>query len=92
MAFKQESPRWLASVGRHKEALKNLAYLRGEDIHSESVLEEMVEIEAAIIEEQEARRGLGLKKAFLGKGNLIRFIIAFVIFFFQQWTGQNSVK
>ena len=52
----------------------------------------MAEIEAAIIEEQEARRDLGLKNAFLGKGNLIRFIIAFVIFFFQQWAGQNSVK
>ena len=52
----------------------------------------MAEIEAAIIEEQAARQGLGLKNAFLGKGNLIRFIIAFVIFFFQQWAGQNSVK
>lgn len=51
----------------------------------------MAEIEAAIIEEQEARQGLGLKKAFLGKGNLIRFVIAFFIFFFQQWAGQNSV-
>ena len=52
----------------------------------------MAEIEAAIMEEQEIRRGLGLKEAFLGKGNLIRFIIAFVIFLLQQWSGQNSVK
>ena len=52
----------------------------------------MAEIEAAIIEEQEARQGFGLKKAFLGKGNLIRFIIAFVIFVLQQWAGQNSVR
>lgn len=51
----------------------------------------MAEIDAAIIEEQEARRSLGLKEAFLGKGNLIRFIIAFVIFLLQQWAGQNSV-
>ena len=52
----------------------------------------MAEIEAAIVEEHEARRGLGLKNAFLGKGNSIRFVIAFVIFFFQQLAGQNSVK
>ncbi|KAG5219901.1 substrate transporter [Salix suchowensis] len=42
-------------------------------------------------EEREARQGLGLKEAFLGKGNLIRFVIAFVIFLLQQWAGQNSV-
>ena len=52
----------------------------------------MAEIEAAIIDEQEARRTFGLKEAFFGKGNLIRFIIAFFIFLFQEWNGQNSVK
>ena len=65
--------------------------MRQEDIDSENVLDEMAEIDAAIIEEREARRGLGLKEAFLGKGNLIRFIIAFVIFLLQQWAGQSSV-
>ncbi|KAJ3515477.1 hypothetical protein NLJ89_g1732 [Agrocybe chaxingu] len=88
----KESPRFLASVGKNKEALRNLAYLRREPIDSEDVLAEMAEIEAAIEEEREARRDLGLKEAFLGKGNLVRFVIAFVIFFFQQWTGQNSVN
>ena len=72
--------------------MKNLAYFRRESTDSERVLDEMAEIEAAITEEQEARRGLGLKEAFIGKGNLIRFIIAFVIFLLQQWAGQNSVK
>lgn len=52
----------------------------------------MAEIDAAIMEEREARQGLGLKEAFFGKGNLPRFVIAFVIFFLQQWAGQNSVK
>jgi hypothetical protein len=55
-------------------------------------LHELAEIEAAILEEREARQGLGLKEAFFGKGNFIRFVIAFVIFFLQQWAGQNSVK
>ena len=88
----KESPRWLASRGRTHEALKNLAYLRKESMDSDSVRHEMAEIEAAIEEERAARKGLGLKEAFFGKGNFIRFVIAFFIFFLQQWAGQNSVR
>ncbi|EDR07128.1 uncharacterized protein LACBIDRAFT_250584 [Laccaria bicolor S238N-H82] len=87
----KESPRWLASVGRHDDALRNLAYLRMDREDSESVLHEMAEIDTAIAEEHAAREGLGLKEAFFGKGNFIRFVIAFVIFLLQQWGGQNSV-
>ncbi|KAG6897592.1 hypothetical protein C0992_013269 [Termitomyces sp. T32_za158] len=87
----KESPRWLASVGRNDEALYNLAYLRSQFTHSESVVHEMAEIEAQIEEERAARQGLGVKEAFFGKGNFIRFVIAFVIFLLQQWGGQNSV-
>ncbi|KIL63068.1 hypothetical protein M378DRAFT_80338 [Amanita muscaria Koide BX008] len=87
----KESPRWLAYVGRHDEALRNLAYLRMESIDSEEVVAEMSEIEAAILEEREARKGLGLKEAFFGKGNFVRFVIAFFIFVGQQFCGQNSV-
>ncbi|KAG6917089.1 hypothetical protein DXG01_003978 [Tephrocybe rancida] len=88
----KESPRWLASVGRNEEAIKNLAYLRKEPVTSENVIAEMIEIEAVIQEEREARTGLGLREAFFGKGNFIRFVIAFVIFLLQQWAGQNSVN
>ncbi|KAF4594331.1 hypothetical protein EYR40_009134 [Pleurotus pulmonarius] len=87
----QESPRWLASVDRNEEALANLAFLRKEAIDSPAIIREMAEIDAAIQEEREARQGLGLKEAFLGKGNLSRFVIAFTIFLLQQWAGQNSV-
>ena len=52
----------------------------------------MAEIDAQIEEERVARQVLGLKEAFLGKGNFIRFVIAFTIFFLQQWGGQNTVK
>ncbi|KAJ7304531.1 general substrate transporter [Mycena albidolilacea] len=88
----KESPRWLASVGRTEEAIANLAYLRKEPESSEAVIHEMAEIEAQIQEEREARQGLGVREAFLGKGNFIRFVIAFCIFFLQQWSGQNSVN
>ncbi|KAL0947901.1 hypothetical protein HGRIS_010536 [Hohenbuehelia grisea] len=87
----KESPRWLASVGREEEALRNLAYLRKDSVDSHAIIHEMAEIEAAIREEREAREGLGVKEAFFGKGNFIRFVIAFVIFLLQQWAGQNSV-
>jgi sugar porter (SP) family MFS transporter len=88
----KESPRWLASVGRHDEAIANLAYLRRSSPADPSVISEMVEIETAIEEEREAREGLGWKEAFFGKGNFVRFFIAFTIFFLQQWAGQNSVN
>ncbi|TCD61909.1 hypothetical protein EIP91_007723 [Steccherinum ochraceum] len=88
----KESPRWLASVDRKDEALKNLAYYRRKPVDDEEVRHEMAEIEAAIYEEQEARKGLGWKEAFLGKGNWPRFMIAVVIFTLQQWSGQNSVS
>ncbi|KAF9457604.1 general substrate transporter [Collybia nuda] len=87
----KESPRWLASVGRDQEAITNLAYLRKESEGSENVLAEIAEINATIEEERIAREGLGFREAFLGKGNLIRFVIAFGIFLLQQWGGQNSV-
>ncbi|KAF9068739.1 general substrate transporter [Rhodocollybia butyracea] len=88
----KESPRWLASVDRHDEALANLAYLRRRSTDNLEVLHELAEIEAAIEEEREIRKDLGWKEAFFGKGNFIRFVIAFVIFLLQQWSGQNSVS
>ncbi len=82
----------MASVGRNEEALINLAYLRRSSPEDPEIRHEFAEIEAAIFEEMEARKALGLKEVFLGKGNFIRFVIAFFIFFLQQWAGQNSVK
>jgi Sugar (and other) transporter len=82
----------LASVGRNSEAIENLAFLRKENVKSQAVIHEMAEIEAVINEEREARLGLTPKAIFFGKGNFVRFIIAFVIFFLQQWGGQNSIK
>ncbi|KAL0577238.1 hypothetical protein V5O48_004757 [Marasmius crinis-equi] len=88
----KESPRWLASVGRNDEAINNLAYLRKSHPQDDAIISEMAEIDAAIEEERQAREGLGWKEAFLGKGNFIRFVIAFVIFLLQQFSGQNSVN
>ncbi|KAF9652810.1 general substrate transporter [Thelephora ganbajun] len=88
----KESPRWLVSVGRNEEAIRNLAFIRRESVDSPAVRAEMAEIEAASQEELVARKGLGVKEAFFGKGNFIRFFFAFFIFFLQQFCGQNSVN
>ncbi|KAG6893050.1 hypothetical protein C0993_002157, partial [Termitomyces sp. T159_Od127] len=87
-----ELPQWLASVDRQEEAITTLAYLRKDSVTSQAVIEEMYKIQAAIEEEREACEGLRWKEAFLGKGNFIHFVIAFIIFLLQQWAGQNSVK
>ncbi|OBZ72756.1 putative quinate permease [Grifola frondosa] len=63
----KESPRWLASKDRIDEALANISYLRRLPPDDERVRYELAEIEAAISEEREARRDLGLKEAFLAK-------------------------
>jgi hypothetical protein len=52
----------------------------------------MTEIDAAIVVERMTRQAAGLKETFFGKGNPIRFYIAFLIFLLQQWSGQNSIK
>ncbi|KAF8321147.1 general substrate transporter [Clavulina sp. PMI_390] len=88
----KESPRWLIMKGRETEGLKNLAFLRRRSTTDPEILIELAEIEAAVREEREAREGLGWQEAFLAPGNRIRFIIAFMIFLLQQFSGQNSVN
>jgi len=91
LIFTKESPRWLVMRGRVSEGLENLAFLRRTTTSDPEVVAELAEMEAAVYEERASREGLGLKEAFLGPGNLIRFVIAFVMFTFQQFSGQNSI-
>ncbi|KAF9019885.1 hypothetical protein BDZ89DRAFT_1206483 [Hymenopellis radicata] len=50
------------------------------------------EVQGLAFQECIAREGLGIKEAFFRKDNFIRFVIGFVIFLLQQWSGQNSVN
>ncbi|EPQ26203.1 uncharacterized protein PFL1_06138 [Pseudozyma flocculosa PF-1] len=90
LLFAKESPRWLAKVGRTEEALRNLAFLRRKRPDSDEVVAEMAEINAAIREEQLTQ--VTLKSCITTKGTNIRFFIAFLLFVFQQWSGQNTVS
>ncbi|CRG91557.1 putative quinate permease [Talaromyces islandicus] len=88
--FLKESPRWLMGQGRHDEAHASLAYIRNEPAESESVLKELAEIRAALEEEIAVTEGVTWKEA-LAKGTRERFILAFCIMFWQQFSGTNSI-
>jgi len=81
----------LPAQARPRPPLRNLAWYRCTTYDDPDVRLEFAEIEATILEEREARAGLGWKEAFFGPGNWIRFVIAIVIFILQQFAGQNSV-
>lgn len=88
--FLKESPRWLMKQGRQEEALHSLAYIRNEPESSEEVQKEIAEISAAIQEETAATEGVTWKEC-LTKSNRYRFFLAFVIMFWQQFSGTNSI-
>ncbi|KAM0746263.1 putative high-affinity glucose transporter of the major facilitator superfamily [Meredithblackwellia eburnea MCA 4105] len=89
--FIRESPRWLVYNNEPEKALVNLAWVRKRSINDPKIQEEIAEIQAAIQEERDATTGASIKEAW-APGNRKRFFIAFFMFFFQQWSGQNSIS
>jgi sugar porter (SP) family MFS transporter len=88
--FLRESPRWLMKQGRHSEATSCLAYMRCEPVDSPLVLHEVAEIRASIEEELASTEGVRWKEC-LHPGNRIRFVTGFLIMFWQQFSGTNSI-
>ena len=86
----KESPRWLAKQGRYEEATASLAYMRCESITDSEIQKEMAEIRASIEEEIAETEGVRWKEC-IRPGNRIRFIIAFLLMFWQQFSGTNSI-
>lgn len=77
----KESPRWLATKHKEDQAVKNLAWLRKLPVDDPRLIAEFAEIQAAIREEEEATQGASWREIFI-KGNRIRFVMAFVSFFY----------
>jgi hypothetical protein len=76
--------------GRSEEALNSLAYIRNDSETSEEVVKEFAEITAAIQEENVATEGITWKEC-LKPTNRYRFFLAFVLMFWQQFSGTNSI-
>ncbi|KAK4684872.1 MFS transporter, SP family, sugar:H+ symporter, partial [Tremellales sp. Uapishka_1] len=87
----KESPRWLATKHKEDQALKNLAWIRKLPQDDPIVQLEFAEIIASIREEEAATKGASWREVG-AKGNPIRFLIAFLVFTLQQWSGQNSIS
>jgi MFS family permease len=77
MLFLKESVRWLASVGRHDEALQSLIWVRGGE-DTEEVRTEMAEILDGISAEVAATEGVTWKELNL-PANRFRIFIAISI-------------
>lgn len=92
LPFLKESPRWLAVKHRDDKALANLAWIRKTSVDDPDTKLEFAEIQAAIEEEEATKDGRSFIHEIMAKGNPKRFIIAFVMFTLQQWSGQNSIS
>ncbi|KAL4940306.1 hypothetical protein BDV06DRAFT_230400 [Aspergillus oleicola] len=88
--FLKESPRWLMKQNRLEEARASLAYTRRADPDSEEVRLELSDIKASIEEELASTEGVTWREILL-KGNRLRFLNAFMMMFWQQFSGTNSI-
>ena len=86
MFFMPESPYYLISKGKDKEAMKALMWLRG----SKNVTEEYEEMKISF-REQEAVGSTGFGTLLSDRIYLEPFIIMLLLMFFQQFSGINAV-
>ncbi|XP_063925882.1 facilitated trehalose transporter Tret1-like [Zophobas morio] len=85
-AFQPETPAYCLSKGLYDDALKSLVRLRGTSHNNEA---ELAEIEGALKESLE--NTISMSQTLRKKANLMAFLIAFALMFFQQFSGINAV-
>ncbi|KAL5335528.1 general substrate transporter [Aspergillus crustosus] len=85
-----ESPRWLVLTNQSNSAREALATIRGSDIDSPEIIAEIADIELAL----EDHGNLALKDLFTMTDEKLfyRFMLCFVLQFFQQMTGGTLIS
>ncbi|KAG9865192.1 general substrate transporter, partial [Aureobasidium melanogenum] len=92
--FMPDSPRWLASKGRHEESVAALARLRGMDVNNPELLAEhaSIEMDSATIAELKNASLKSTATEVLSSPTLrSRFLLALAMQTIAQWTGGNGI-
>jgi len=94
--FLRESPRWLYSVGRREEGLKNLCWIRNLPPTHLYLVEEVSAMESAIQAQQSSRFGMNFWSPFkaVASSRSIqwRFALGNLLFLFQNGNGINAIN
>ncbi|KAJ7479501.1 general substrate transporter [Mycena latifolia] len=91
--FVPESPRYLVSKGKEKQALKTLAYYHADSNENDPLVRyEFEEIKSAIEFDRTVAANVGWKSFLASSGNLRRVRIIVAIAFFSQWSGNGLVS
>ncbi|KAF8339835.1 general substrate transporter [Cantharellus anzutake] len=88
-----ESPRWLISKGRDREAVEILAaYHANGNIKDPLIQHEYMEIKDALATEEKAKKASTYASLFTNSQNFKRMRIIIALGFFSQWSGNGLVS
>lgn len=94
--FLRESPRWLYSVGRREEGLKNLIWIRNLPATHIYLVEEVAAMDQALQAQQSSKFGMNFWSPFkaVASSRSIqwRFLLGNLLFLFQNGSGINAIN